>query len=510
LEITVTTGQITDQAVEAVVVNLFEGVEKPEGATGAVDSALGGLISALIEQGEIRGRQGEITVIHTPADAYGGFVPARVVVAGLGRAKKLDLDRVRTISAGVARRVRSIGVKRAATVTHGAGVGGLDPEACAEAVAEGALLGLYRFDKYKSSDSKDKDKRELDEFSIIEMDTSKSPALEAGAARAGVLARAAMRARDMVNEPPNEMTPTRMAEVAQEMAAAADSLECRVMERDEIEKLGMRTFLGVAQGSIEPPKLIELTYRGDPEHPENNIWLVGKGITFDSGGLSLKPAVYMEGMKDDMAGGAAVIAAIEAVAGLAPAINVTALILATENMPGGRAQRVGDIVQTMSGKYVEIMNTDAEGRLTLADAVTYAKENGASRIVDAATLTGAAEIALGHGNSAAFSNNDELVNALIEAGRKRGEGIWRMPLDDISKRQNKSTVADVKNTGGRAGGAITGGHFVGEFVGDTPWIHLDIAGTVMTSKLRGWQPVGATGVPARSLVQLVLDLAAGS
>jgi len=269
----------------------------------------------------------------------------------------------------------------------------------------------------------------------------------------------------------------------------------------------MRTFLAVAQGSAEPPRLIELSYRGDPGNRDNNIWLVGKGITFDSGGLSLKPAIHMAGMKEDMAGGAGVMGAIEAVARLKPAINVTALVLATENMPGGSAQRVDDVVRTMSGKYVEIENTDAEGRLVLADGITYARENGAKRIVDAATLTGAAAIALGAGNSAAFSNDDALVSALIAAGEKRGEGIWRLPLDDVSKRQNESKIADVKNTGGRSAGAITGAHFIGEFVGDTPWVHLDIAATATTGKLRGWLPVGATGVPARSLVQLVLDLA---
>jgi len=506
LEIKIVTGGINEQKADATVVNVFEGVKAPGGATGAADKAVGGLISRLIEQGEIRGKPNEITVIHTPSDAYNGFVPDRVVVAGLGKRDALDLDRVRAVSAGVARRVRGLGARRVATITHGAGVGGLEPEACAEAVAEGALLGLYRFDKYKTVDD-GKDKRELEELVLVETDASKAAALEAGAARGRILADAAIQARDMVNEPANAMTPSRMAEVAQEIANAADGLECRVFERDAIEELGMRTFLAVAQGSAEPPRLIELSYRGDPGNRDNNIWLVGKGITFDSGGLSLKPAIHMAGMKEDMAGGAGVMGAIEAVARLKPAINVTALVLATENMPGGSAQRVDDVVRTMSGKYVEIENTDAEGRLVLADGITYARENGAKRIVDAATLTGAAAIALGAGNSAAFSNDDALVSALIAAGEKRGEGIWRLPLDDVSKRQNESKIADVKNTGGRSAGAITGAHFIGEFVGDTPWVHLDIAATATTGKLRGWLPVGATGVPARSLVQLVLDLA---
>jgi len=505
VEIEIVTGGIGDRQADAAVVNLFEGVKAPGGATGAVDRSLRGLISHLIELGEIRGKANETTVIHTPSGAYRGFVPERVVVVGLGKQEGFGLDRVREASAAAARRARGVGAGRLATITHGAGVAGLDPEACAEAVVEGTLLGLYRFDRYRSRE--DRERREVEELALVEMDGSKVPALETGAARARVFAEAAVRARDMVNEPANVMTPRKMAEVGREIAAASYALECRVFERDEIERLGMRTFLAVAQGSVEPPRLIQVTYRGDPDHPENNVWLVGKGITFDSGGLSLKTAEFMKGMKDDMSGGAAVLAAIEAVARLRPSINVTALVPATENMPSGSAQRVGDVVKTMSGKYVEVENTDAEGRLVLADAITFARENGARRIVDAATLTGAAGIALGSGNSAAFSNDDRLVDAVIAAGRKRGEGIWRLPLDEVSKRQNRSRIADVKNTGGRLAGAITGAHFIAEFVADTPWVHLDIAATAFSEKGRGWQPAGATGVPARSLVQLVLDLA---
>ncbi|NQU97574.1 MAG: leucyl aminopeptidase [Chloroflexi bacterium] len=509
MEIGITTGGINDQKTDAVVVNLFEGVKAPGGATRAVDRAVRGLITRLIEKEEIRGKANEITIIHTPSDAYDGFVPDRVVVVGLGKPDKFDLDRVRAVSAVVVRAARRIGARRIATITHGAGIGGLEPGACAEALVEGALLGAYRFDKYKSNAGGDNG-RGLEELTIVEMDGSKAPALEAGATRGKILAEAAIRARDMANEPSNTLTPIRMAEAAQDIAAGTDGLECRVFERDAIEKLGMRTFLAVAQGSVEPPRLIEVTYRGDPDNPDNNIWLVGKGITFDSGGLSLKPSNYMEGMKGDMAGGAAVLGAIEAVAKLKPAINVTALVPATENMPSGSAQRVGDVVRTMSGKFVEVANTDAEGRLVLADAITYARENGARRIVDVATLTGAVGIALGSGNSGAFSNDDSLVAAVIAAGSKRGESMWRLPLDEVSKRQNESKIADVKNTGGRAAGAITGAHFIGEFVGDTPWVHLDIAATDVADKTRGWVPAGATGIPARSLVQLVLDLASGT
>lgn len=487
-----------------MVVNLFSGVKKPAGATGAIDAAIGGALGDLIRRGEIRGRRGEVTVIHTMGKGYRGFAPARVVVAGLGKQADFDIDAARSVSAEVARRLRSIAVTTAATIVHGAGIGGLDTAEASEALAEGALLGLYRFDRYKSRKA-DED-RSLKTLRIVEVDSKKLPAIRNGVARAVTLAEAATLARDLVNEPANEMTPTDLANAARKAARGLTGLTCEVYDRDFAEKQGMRAYLGVAQGSVEPPRIIVMKYRGDARRPKNNLWIVGKGITFDSGGLSLKPSDGMTTMKGDMAGGAAVISAITAIARLKPKINVTALVLATENMPSGSAQRVGDVVKSMAGKYIEIANTDAEGRLTLADALAYARANGAERIVDVATLTGAAVIALGHGNTAAFSNNDDLVAGVIAAGKKRGEPVWRLPLDGVAKKQNDSKIADLKNTGGRAAGSITAAHFIGEFAGETPWVHLDIAGTFMADSTDGWVPGGATGVMCRTLVQLALDL----
>ena len=511
MDFSVVTGDLTDQTVDAVVVNLFSGVTEPGGGTGAVDRALGGLISKLIEAGEIRGRAGETTILHTLGDAYGDFAPERVVVAGLGRQDDFDLDGVRATAAAVARRLRTVGVRRAASLTHGAGAGGLTSRECAEAIVEGTALGLYRFDRYKSkSDGDGEDEAEnagLESLALVEIDPDRVADLEAGVARAQVFTDAAALTRDLVNEPPNRMSPSDLAEAARSVADDSDALECQVLDRDAVEALGMGAFLGVAQGSHEPPKLIRLDYQGDPDDPDNNVWLIGKGITFDSGGLSLKSSAGMTRMKSDMAGGASVIAAASAIARLGPRINVSALCLATENMPGGGAQRVSDVVTTMSGKTIEVMNTDAEGRVTLADALEYARREGASRIVDVATLTGGITVALGHGHSGAFSNDDELVEAVIAAGNARGEPVWRLPLDAVSKRQNRSKVADIKNTGGRPAQATTGAHFIGEFAGDTPWVHLDIAATAMTDSTRGWRVEGATGVPTRTLVQLVLDLA---
>ncbi|MBI4219312.1 MAG: leucyl aminopeptidase [Chloroflexi bacterium] len=507
MKIEVVTGDLTKQETDAAVINLFSGVKRPGGATGAVDRAIGGVITELVNRGEIRGRKGEVVVIHTVGKAYGNFAPARVAVAGLGKQGDLDLDVVRSVSADVARRLRSLGARKVATIVHGAGAGGLDPEESAEALAEGALLGLYRFDKYKSAKGEGENEREIDTLRVVEADSSRAQAMRRGVERAEILSAAASLARDLVNEPANQMTPTRLAESARTAARGVRGLTCTIYDRDYAEKQGMRAFLGVAQGSVEPPKVILLTYRGDPRRPRNNIWLVGKGITFDSGGLSLKPSDGMTQMKGDMAGGAAVIASLRAIAQLKPKLNVTGLVLATENMPSGSAQRVGDVVRSMSGKYIEIANTDAEGRVTLADAVAYARENGAARIVDIATLTGAAVIALGHGNTAAFSNDDALVERVIAAGKKRGEPVWRLPLDPVSKKQNESKIADIKNTGGRPAGSITGAHFIGEFAGDTPWVHLDIAPTFMADSTEGWTPGGATGVMARTLSQLALDLA---
>lgn len=319
------------------------------------------------------------------------------------------------------------------------------------------------------------------------------------------MAEATNLARDMVNEPANFMTPTRMAEEATKLAEN-HGLKINVLEQEQIQELGMGALLGVAQGSRQPPKFIVLNYEGgDSGKPD--VALVGKAITFDSGGISIKPAEGMGSMKGDMAGGAAVTGAISAVAQLKPRINVMALVPATENLPGGSALKPADILTAMDGKTIEIVSTDAEGRLTLADALGYARKQGAKRIIDVATLTGAMRVALGNICSGAFANNQEIVDGVIAAGVEAGEKIWQMPMYDEYKEQNKSDVADIKNTGGRPAGAVTAAQFVGEFAGDTPWVHLDIAGTSMSDKERTYLVKGATGVPVRTLVNFVLSIA---
>lgn len=499
MNIEIVSGDIGTRGTGAVVVNLFQGVTRPGGATGSVDNAMDGAISKLIDDGEITGKKGEITIIHT----LGKIPPARVVVVGLGQASDFDAEVVRSLSGELARRLQKIGVTKFSTIAHGAGIGSMDPAESAQAIAEGTILGSYQFDKYKS---KKDDETVIKAVEIVEFDDTKVAALQAGVDRGIILADAVVFSRNMVNEPANYMTPTRMSERA--LKAAVDSdLEAEVLDRPRLQELGMGAFLGVAQGSKEPPKLIVLKYQGDPQNADNNLAIVGKGITFDSGGISIKPSERMWEMKGDMAGGAAVISAMKAIGQIKPKINVTGIIAATENMPGGSAQRPGDIVKAMNGKTIEIDNTDAEGRLVLADAVAYAHSLGNRRIVDVATLTGAVVTALGHICSGIFGTDQNLVDQVKKSGDLAGERLWQLPTYPEYKEQYRSDVADMKNVGGRPAGSITGALIIGEFVGDAAWTHIDIAGTSMSSKTNGYVVSGGTGVAVRTLAKLAEVLA---
>ncbi len=495
----VVAGDIGKRDTDAIVVNLFAGITDPAGGTGAVNRALDGAIVKLIADGEITGKRGEVTIIHT----FGKIAPARVVVAGLGNSDDLDAEAVRSISGETAHRLQKIGVSRFSTIAHGAGIGGMDPAQSAQAIVEGAILGLYEFDRFKSSTNGAKS---LQSVEIVEFDTSKLAALRVGVDRGELQAEAVKLCRNMVNEPGNRMTPSRMAERA--LKAAADSgLELEVLDRPDLEALGMGAFLGVAQGSKEPPKLIIMKYKGDRDNPDNSLAIVGKGITFDSGGISLKPAERMGEMKGDMAGGAAVISAMKVIGQMGPKINVTGIVAATENMPGGGAQKPGDVVKTMSGKTIEVDNTDAEGRLVLADAVYYAHSLGIRRIIDIATLTGAMVIALGYECSGLFGNNQDFIDRVKQAGDIAGERLWQLPTYDEYREQYRSDVADLKNVGGRPAGSITGALIIGEFVGNAAWAHIDIAGTSFSSKTSGYVAKGGTGVMVRTLVKLAETLA---
>ena len=503
MRITVTTGEITSIQTPALVVNLFQGVTEPGGATGAVDKALDGAISRLIREGEIKGAQGAVSMLHT----LGKISPDRVVVVGLGPPEKIDAQVVRQVSGDVVRYLRQRGINRAATIAHGTGVGGVDLGTSGQAIAEGALLGLYRFESYLSSNGEE-DRADFDELVIVDLDSDRVDVIETGVRTGQITAEGVILARDMVNEPANVMTPTRMAEIAGRLADS-EGLSLTVLEASQMSEMGMGALLGVAQGSDQPPKLIVLGYEGDPDHPENNLGLVGKGITFDTGGISLKQADGMEAMKGDMAGGASVVAAMQIISRIKPKINVTGIIAATENMPGGSAQRPGDVVRAMNGKTIEVINTDAEGRLVLADALCYARGQGLTRLVDVATLTGAMVTTLGKACTGVMGNDQTLVDQVTAAGRDTGEKYWQLPMFDEYKELIKSDVADMKNSGGRQAGSISAAFLLSEFVEDAAWVHLDIAGTSTAERTKGHQVKGATGVPARTLVQLACRLAEG-
>jgi len=497
MEIKVITGDIAKIKADAIIVNFFEGMKSPDGDITAVDKALDGAITQLISQGEIKGKLNEITLVHS----LGKLPAARVVVVGLGKQSELSLDKVRGAAGETCRWLRQRDVGSVATTAQGTGINNISPEDSAQAITEGALLGLYLFRKHMTRE--DDKPGELKQLLIVGSDKAKIQ-LEKGSAKGKVLAEATNLARDMVNEPANYMTPTHMAEIAMKLAQS-HGLEATILDQKKMAELGMGALLGVAQGSQQPPKFIVLQYKGG-DSAKTNVALVGKGITFDSGGISIKPSEKLEEMKGDMAGGAAVMAAISAIAQLKPKINAMAVIPATENLPSGSALKPGDILTAMNGKTIEIISTDAEGRLILADALSYAKKLGAEFIVDVATLTGACLVALGGITTGAFANNQNLMDRVTAAGAKAGEYIWQMPMYDEYKEQNKSDVADVKNVGGRYAGAITAAKFLAEFINDTPWVHLDIAGTSLSEKDRGYTVKGATGVPVRTLVNLALSL----
>jgi leucyl aminopeptidase len=496
MEIKAATGDITRSKAGAILVTHYEGMKSPEGEAAAADKALDGVISNLIKQGDIKGKLNEITVLHS----LGKLPAGRIVVVGLGKQKELTVNKVRGAVAEACRYLRGKAVTSLASVDLGAGANGIKSDEAVRAITEGALLGLYTFRRYIT---KKEDKfGEIKELTIYGQEKSQ---VEKAIALAKIPAEAANWARDMVNEPSNFMTPGDMAAAARQLAKKY-GLKVEVFEKEKIKEMGMGGLLGVAQGSQQPPRFILLSYQGRAADGID-IALVGKGITFDSGGISIKPSENMADMKGDMAGGASVMGAIMAIAQLKPKINVTALIPATENLPSGTAMKPGDIITAMNGKTIEVLNTDAEGRLILADALSYANKLGAKAIIDVATLTGACQVALGNICSGAFTNNQPLLDKVIAAGKEVGEPAWQMPMFDEYKELIKSDFADIKNIGNRYGGAITAAKFLEEFVDKTPWVHLDIAGTADTDKEKGYLVKGATGVPVRTMVSFVLSQA---
>jgi leucyl aminopeptidase len=462
---------------DAVAVVLFE-----DG--GGIPSAKAWL-EELKTSGEFTGKPGEMAVLHQPP----GLKAKRLVAVGGGKKDKFDAAALRKAVGSAVRALKQKGVKRLAWVLGGGS---------AEAAVEGAVLGNYEPDMHKPST----DAKPLAVFQVVA--AAKTPEIEQAFGRGVMLAEAQNFARDLGNEPSNRMTPTVLAGKAREMARD-HGLDIEVLDRDRMQQLGMGSLLGVAQGSDEPPVLIVLRYQpSGPAKSSDHLALIGKGVTFDSGGISIKPAEGMEKMKYDMCGAAAVLGAMRAIAQLKPPVAVTAFVPSVENMLSGRAQRPGDIVKSLSGKTIEVLNTDAEGRLILNDAITYAKKLGCTHLVDAATLTGAIVVALGHVNTGVFTNNDALLGHVMAAAKEEGEKMWHMPLDEDYKELLKSTFADLANIGGRWGGAISAAWFLKEFAEDTPWVHLDIAGTAWLDDAKPFLAKGPTGVCVRTFTKLAL------
>jgi leucyl aminopeptidase len=491
MQVNVVQGAIQETGAELIVVNLFQGVAEPGGATAAVDRALGGAISERIQSGDFDGRLGQMALLYTR-----GAIPApRVLVVGLGKREAWSADRLRQAAAMLARQVRELGVTRYASVVHGAGAGGLAPQEAAQALVEGTLLGGYRFEAARQPDP---DRRPpLEELTLVEWSGEALAAVEHGAQAGRIIGEAACYARDLVNRPGNELTPTLLAQAAQEMAGQV-GLACRVLDEDEMAAEGMGALLAVAQGSREPARFIVLEHKGaDGSAPPYVI--IGKGITFDSGGISLKPVEGMQQMKYDMAGAAAALATMRAVAELDLPLRVIGLAPATENLPGGRAYKPGDVLRSKAGLTIEVISTDAEGRLILADALAYAGRYAPRAVVDLATLTGGCVVALGHVAAGLMGNDQPLAETLAEAAERSGEKVWQLPLFDEYGEQIKSDVADIKNAGGREASAITAAKFLARFAEGYPWAHLDIAGTAWSGETKGYMAKGATGYGVRLL-----------
>jgi leucyl aminopeptidase len=467
---------------------------KPQLKVATGDSAVQAAAADLLGSGELTGKPFEINLLHKPA----GVTAKRLLLISGGAAKKFTSYELRRIAGAAVRTLKSRGIRSFAFIAPT----GITPVEAVRAIVEGALVGNFDPDYYRS-DRKD---QKIDALTILASGNSDQSALEKAANEAQVIGESQNFTRDLVNEPSNRMTPTILADRAKKMCAEV-GLKCEVYGADKIKEMKMGAFWSVAQGSDEPPALIVMRYEPAGASDKTVLGLVGKGITFDTGGISIKPADGMEKMKYDMAGGATMIGAMRAIGLLKPKVKVIGIVCATENMPSGKAQKPGDVQIAMSGKSIEIINTDAEGRLVLADGLFYARQLGCTHLVDAATLTGAVVVALGYANAGIFANDDAMYERFHKANDEAGEKMWRLPLDDEYKENIKSGIADIVNSGGRWGGAINAAMFLKEFAEDTPWIHLDIAGTAWMEDQKPWIAKGPSGVALRSLVEFVKGFA---
>ncbi|HXZ20883.1 MAG TPA: leucyl aminopeptidase [Candidatus Acidoferrales bacterium] len=480
----------------ALVTYVFEKDNRIEGALAALDQAMGGRLKRLADSGEMTGKILETTLVHEPP----GLAGTRLLLVGAGKPEKFDGIIFRRVAGLALRSLRTKSITRMTFLLRE----GERNFAGAEAAVEGLLLASFDSDFYKTEK---KNNKVMESAALAGAEGASIEEIEKGMGRGRVIGEAQNFTRTLVNEPSNVLTPRILADRAEAMAREC-GLGVDILDEKRAAELKMGALLSVAQGSIEPPRVIVVTYTpAQPKAGAPVLGLVGKAVTFDTGGISIKPSEGMDKMKYDMAGGAAMLGAMKALSALKPAIKVIAVVPATENMPGGKAQKPGDVQFAMSGKSIEVLNTDAEGRLILADGITYAKKLGCTHLVDAATLTGAITVALANVSAGAFTNNHEFEDRLLASARRAGEKMWPMPLDDEFRDLIKSTIADIQNiSSGRGGGASIGAAFLREFTDDTPWVHLDIAGTAWLDDQKPWAAKGPTGMPVRTLVDLAMNM----
>ncbi len=474
---------------DLLILPLFEGEDLAAGVPGLAE-ATGGATGRAIGNGEIQGRPYELFL--TPV--ISGWRAQRVALVGAGKLDSLTTERLRRVVTSAALDARQRRVKSVAVVVRG----NLEPAAAVQAIAEGLTLAAYSGDRYKSGE---RAAAPPEQMLVVGSSPEGADALERAAERGRVLGESCNIARELCNEPSNVLTPstfaTRSATIAREVG-----LSVEILDEADISHLRMGLLLGVARGSAEPPRVIVIRHDppGAPASPV--LGLVGKGITFDTGGISIKPADGMERMKDDMSGGAAVVCSMRAMAILGAPVRVVGVVPTTENMPGGRALKPGDVLTGAGGKTVEVVNTDAEGRLILGDGLWYAQQLGATHLVDVATLTGACVVALGKIATGLFGEPDNWLDVVRRAAQRAGDRCWPMPLYEEYLDQLKSEIADMTNSGGRPGGACTAATFLRQFVEGRPWAHLDVAGTAWADEAKPWQPKGATGAAVRTLAEL--------
>lgn len=479
--------------VQALAVAVFKDEKPNAGLLKNLDQAVGGLIAEVIKAEEFAAKEGETAYFHVTGKE---LKARRVLLIGCGDRNTYKAAKINQMAGSASRFLRSKNVKSIGILPRAEG----DAEKIAQVTITGATMGLFEPDKYRT---KDKEEREIDLIVVVaEGDDEK--ALNRGAERGRIIGESTNFTRDLANEPGAYMTPTILADRAKRVAKEF-GLSIDIIDQKQMEKLGMGGLLGVSRGSDEPPKLIIMKYQPSRFRSSKGelLALVGKGITFDSGGISLKPGENMELMKYDMTGAATVIGTMRAIAQLKPSIPVLGVAPCSENLPSGKATKPGDVLRAMTGKTIEVINTDAEGRLVLADAIAYAKKLGATKIIDMATLTGAVSIALGDVNTAILGTDQELIDGVIAAGKEVGERFWQLPLDDDYTKQIKSDIADIKNVGGKKAGTITAAAFLKEFAEETPWAHLDIAGTAWADPATPYRSKGPTGIAVRTLVEFI-------